>query len=203
MILEDVPLAVRAEIESHPKRYPGLRIMPSTRRVYPESSIAPHIVGTRLPLTQEEVDERLEKLHGTDPLDYAVGDRIGRTGLERSYDAQLRGLRGLRKITRNRYREVIAEDIVRPPRAGDDVEVTLHMPLQANIESMLDEVLAGGQQPAANNDAESTEPPALIPDGASLVAIDIHSGAVLVAASAPRFDLGENATPDAKTWKVI
>lgn len=203
VVLEDVPLSVRAEIESRPKRFPGLRIATATRRVYPASGIAPHVVGTRLPLTHEEIESRREKLHGADPLDYQQGDRMGRSGLERSYDAHLRGLRGERKIVRNRYREVIAEEIVRPPRSGNDVELTLHLPLQEEMESLLDDVLSGENRPVPNENAESTEPLALVPDGASLVAVDVQTGAVLVAASAPRFDLGLFATPDAETWQRI
>ncbi len=206
-VIENVTLAVRAEIESHPQRYPGVKIETSAQRIYPESSVAPHIIGKRLPLTAEEFAERKEQFDGRDPLDYQPGDRIGRTGIERSYDAQLHGLRGLKRIVRNRHGEIIASEVLRAPRPGQDIEVTLQMGLQQEMEALLDQVLAGNANKSQHeNDEEnpdSPEPPALIPDGASIVAIDIRTGEVIAAVSAPRFDLGHFARPDEESWRQI
>jgi penicillin-binding protein 2 len=57
-LIEDVPLELAAEIEAHPERYPGLRVQVSTRRTYPERSLAAHIVGSRLPIDADELRER-------------------------------------------------------------------------------------------------------------------------------------------------
>ena len=120
-VVDDVPLAVRAEIEAHPRLFPGVRVGSTSRRVYYDSGLAPQIVGVRLPVTDDDLALRRANSStatasaslADDPLDYRPSDRIGRTGVEASYDSCLRGLRGLRKLTRNRYGEIVGEQIVR------------------------------------------------------------------------------------------
>jgi penicillin-binding protein 2 len=200
-VVDDVPLAVRAEIEAHPRLFPGVRVGSTSRRVYYDSGLAPQIVGARLPVTGEELTQRrAQSTSGADagdPLDYQPGDRIGRTGVEASYDSCLRGLRGLRKLIRNRYGEVVGEEIVRAPRAGANVELTLNAGVQRKMQQLLDGILDGKTQPAT----EKGESP--LPTGGCVVALDVQSGAVLVAAGAPRFDFGSSAIPDAQTWKRL
>jgi penicillin-binding protein 2 len=200
-VVDDVPLAVRAEIEAHPRLFPGVRVGSTSRRVYYDSGLAPQIVGARLPVRDEDLAKRRTRAtslaEGDDPLDYRSGDRIGRTGVEASYDSCLRGLRGLRKLTRNRYGEVVGEEIVRAPRAGGNVELTLNAGVQRKMQQLLDHILDEKTPPATDKD-ESPRP-----TGGCVVALDVQSGAVLVAAGAPQFDFGSSAIPDAQTWKRL
>ena len=45
VIAEDVPLAVAAEVESSPERYPGVKIVERRRRTYPAGPAAAHVIG--------------------------------------------------------------------------------------------------------------------------------------------------------------
>jgi len=201
LVVDDVPLPVRAAIEAHPRWFPGVRVGVTSRRVYYDSGLAPHVIGARLPVSADELAHRVSRSEpsvGTgDPLDYRAGDRIGRTGVEAAYDSCLRGLRGLRKLVRNRYGEIVGEAMIRTPRPGGNVELTLNTTVQRKMEQLLDAILAAKAQAPA----ESDSPPA--PTGACIVALDVQSGAVLVAAGAPRFDFGASAVPDAETWKRL
>lgn len=200
-VVDDAPLAVRAEIEAHPRLFPGVRVGSTSRRVYYDSGLAPQIVGARLPVTDDDLAHRRVPSPSAagidDPLDYRPGDRIGRTGVEASYDSCLRGLRGLRKLTRNRYGEVVGEEIVRAPRAGGNIELTLNANVQRKMQQLLDGILEGKTRAAGEKDDSR------VPTGGCVVAIDVQSGAVLVAAGAPRFDFGSTAIPDAATWKRL
>lgn len=187
LLIEDVDLEVAVEIGAQPERYPGLQVKTSTQRVYPEGTLAPHIVGSRLSVTDEIRDQRKQRFPHGDPLDYRLGDRIGRTGVEKSYDSRLRGLRGQFKVVKNRQGEVVAKEVVREPRHGGDVVLTLHGPLQQRAEQLLDETLTGVQGP--------------ISEGAAIVLLDAYTGAVLVAASAPRYDLNLLIHPDKRRWR--
>jgi penicillin-binding protein 2 len=200
-VVDDVPLAVRAQIEAHPHLFPGIRVGSTSRRVYYASNLAPHIVGARLPVTDDDLAHRAPSSTnpaGTDdPLDYRPGDRMGRTGVEASYDSCLRGLRGLRKLVRNRYGEIIREEMIRSPRPGGNVELTLDATVQRKMEQLLDTILAGkGPTDAKGSDEH-------LPTGGCIVALDVQSGALLVAAGAPRFDFGSSAVPDTPTWKRL
>ncbi|HUE17048.1 MAG TPA: penicillin-binding transpeptidase domain-containing protein [Planctomycetaceae bacterium] len=200
-IVDDVPLAVRAEIEAHPRWFPGVRVGSTSRRVYYDSGLSPHVIGARLPVTDGDLASRASQSANDfaqdDPLDYRAGDRIGRTGVEASYDSCLRGLRGLRKLVRNRYGEVVREEMIRAPRPGGNVELTLNAGVQRKMEQLLDALLTKKAQSAFEHD--DSRPPT----GGCVVAIDVQSGAVLVAAGAPRFDFGASAVPDAQTWKRL
>jgi penicillin-binding protein 2 len=197
-MIEDVPLDVRAQIEAHPRWFPGVRVGCTSRRVYRESGWAPHVVGRRLGITDDEVGRRKSESAGSDPLDYRPGDRIGRTGVEAAYDSHLRGLRGARRLVRNRYGEILRAEVVRAPRAGGNVELTLNADVERKMEQLLDAILSGKQK---TDGADADQP--LIPQGAAVIAMDVQSGALLVAASAPRFDFGPSGTPDPTIWKTV
>jgi penicillin-binding protein 2 len=211
VVVQDVPLEVRAQIEAHPRLFPGVRVGSLSRRVYYDSAFAPHVVGTRVPVTAAELNKSQLDAPGRDgqeatgsadvrdPLDYQPGDRIGRTGVEAAYDSHLHGLRGLRRITRNRYGEVVREETVRSPRPGGSIELTLNTVAQQKMERLLDTALH--RQPGS--DPKVTDADSNLPTGGAVVALDVQSGAVFVMASAPRFDLGPSGVPDPTTWKQL
>lgn len=200
LLLENVGFPVAAEIEANPEWFPGLRVQTSTQRVYPHGPIAAHIVGSRLPITNEQIEARARSYPDVDPLDYQPGDRMGRTGVERTYDRHLRGLDGLRRIITvrrgSRRGEVLATEVVREPRNGRDIELTLNLSLQQRMESLLDDVLA--ERVSSGETSSSGAQRA----GGCIVAIDVHTGALLAAASAPRFDLNMLVETDAERWQA-
>lgn len=213
-LLTDLAAVSAVAIESRPDLYPGVRIELTTRRTYPQGALAAHLVGYRTAVTAEEVAERKQKYPAGDPLDLRPGDRLGRTGLEGAYDATLRGLAGLRKLTLDRRGEVIASEVIREPKAGRDVIVSLETSVQRIAEGLLDEALAGGndEDSDATTADEESESPARVPEvgavtpipvGGAIVALDVQTGQVLVAASAPRFDLSALAEQPGRVWPEI
>jgi penicillin-binding protein 2 len=197
VLLSDVPLETIVEIEAHPEQYPGTRLAVTTRRIYPQGPAAAHLVGFRTSIDDRSLKERRVRFPGGDPLDYQPGDRVGKIGLERQYERDLRGLRGLRKLLVNRRGEVLRTEVVREPRYGRDLILALHLPLQQAAEALLDDVLE------SPHDDETNGKPLPIPTGGALVALDVRTGAVLAAASAPRFDLGLLVDPDAGRWQEV
>lgn len=192
VVVESVPLTVVTAIESAPSRFPGVEVQRATRRVYPAGKLAAHIVGARTPVDDEEL-EQAKKLHSPeDPPASESGGRIGRSGIERAYDAQLRGQIGVRRIVRDRRGQIVRTDDVRPASDGRDVVLSFDSRLQARAEALLDAVLDPPSS-AANTAGEPDEPldappPPAPPLGGCIVALDVRNGRVLAAAAAPRFD---------------
>lgn len=182
-LLENIPFEMVAEIESHPRQFPGLKVSYSTRRVYPEKSFASHIIGHR-----SEIAEAKSNAH--DPLDYRLHDRRGITGIERSYDRILHGTRGERRIVRNRQGEIISSEVIRKPRAGEDVVLTIETSLQKRAETFLDAAIAPRE---SSVDA----------GGGSIVVIDVRTGELVVGANAPRHDLSLFTDFDADRWHAL
>ncbi len=195
LLVNEVPVETAVEVESHPELFPGTRVNISTRRIYPLGTVAPHLVGYRTPIDSDDLCKRRVQFRHGDPLDYQPGDRIGRMGLERFYERRLRGLRGLRKLVLNRRGEVLRTEEVRAARYGEDLVLSLSLPLQRDAEQLLDECLAREHLDETNGK------PLPIPPGGAIVAIDVRTGAVLAAASAPRFDLGLFTDHDRKAWQ--
>jgi len=207
VVLEHLDAELAAEIETHPERYPGLRVVLRSRRTYPEGDLAAHLIGSRTPVQTEELAELSAALSAGNDLQ--TGDTIGRSGLERSYDSQLRGRRGMQRIVRNRRREIIHTEVVREPLSGQDLMLTFDTTLQRRSEDLLDTLLkqslpSTDAAPAVDEESNRADPPAAVgPRGACLVALDIRTGAVLAAAAAPRYDLNLLTHADAAQWQAI
>ena len=217
-IASPVTADTKSEIEAHPDRYPGVRVITLRRRAYPQGELAAHVIGTRTPLSPQEASARREQqLSGNDRLDEQfegqhseqrddrAGDRVGRSGLELQYDSHLHGQRGERRLVKNRRGEVIHSEVLREPQHGRDLVLTLDADVQRRAEQLLDEALANVTL-AGTTDNEShqdTAREATCPKGGCLVAIDVHTGAILAAAAAPRFDLNLLVASDANGWRDV
>ncbi|MDA0587133.1 MAG: penicillin-binding transpeptidase domain-containing protein [Planctomycetota bacterium] len=225
VIAENVPFEQIAELVTRPDLYPGLDFELVTRREYPQGAFASHIVGYRQSLATEERDGNDSRPLPIDE-DILPGDFTGRTGIERSYDHLLRGRRGQRRIVRNADGEIIRREIVREARPGSDVTLALDEPLQRRAEQILDRDVIGQDpiawRPSRQIDSSEThiklpEPAAEIPEGdlseiarqnvypkgACLIAMNVHTGELLAAAAAPRFDLRLLVDHNDELWQQL
>lgn len=180
LLLDDVSSEVVAEIETHPDQYPGVRSGVTSRRIYPHGRVAPHWIGYRGEIGEDELKARRERFPNGDPLDYQPGDSVGRSGIEQSYEHELRGVRGQRRIIRDRHGTIVRSEVVRSPKPGRDVVLNLSVALQERTTSLLEDVLSADSSQAEN-----------VPPGGCIVAIDVQSGAILAAATAPTFDVND------------
>ncbi len=172
VIVEDVPLKVVARIEAHPERYPGVKIVPRTRRAYPSGRLAAHLLGHLGAVEQQELEP------GSSHAAYHPEDRVGRTGLQRRYEHLLRGRRGVAVELTDRSGRILASYRSRDPGVGRDLVLTLDLGLQRSAEALLQSALK--RREILSPEAE--------PAGGAVVVMDVHSGAVVTAASAPGFD---------------
>ncbi len=202
-IISGVTLDVAGDIESHSERYPGVRIEVSTRRAYPEGGMAAHVVGSRLNVHAEDIAHRQKQFPEGDPLDYREGDRIGKTGVERTYDTVIRGVRGRRQVFRNRQGEIIRTEDLRQPRVGDDIVLTLDYGLQRHTEELLDRAIRERWELTNVQLTSFASEEAGKQAGGCIVAMDVRTGAILAAASAPRFDLESIINPNPETWAQL
>ncbi|HTQ40512.1 MAG TPA: penicillin-binding transpeptidase domain-containing protein [Pirellulales bacterium] len=187
VVYEGLPLDAVAEIETHPQNYPGVKLIHSYRRAYPEGNLAAHVVGYLGRPTAEEIAAAENSADA-----YHTDDWLGRTGIERQYESRLRGHRGLTVDQLDPRGRIVSSTTVRQPSAGSDVVLTLDPALQRTAQTLLDEALAR-RLPSGDEQLDAAA-------GAALLAIDVHTGAVLAAASSPRFD--PNAFPQRDSQAV-
>lgn len=194
-----IPREIALAISAHPERFPGIHIQVATLREYPQKTLAPHEIGIRHRIDEKTLKAREQRFPEGDPLDYKEGDRIGKMGVERTYDRYLRGLRGLKKVVRNRQGEIIRTEIIREPKSGDDVVLTLNTGLQDQVQDLLDESLQELRMGTEEQPAEQTDPAS----GGCVVVLDVRTGAIVATASAPRYDLNLLLHPTPEEWQAV
>ncbi len=190
-LLEDLPLASAAEIESAPTRFPPAAIAVHRRseRVYPGRDLAAHVIGVR----------RSETAPGAVEIGTA-----GENGIEQTYDAILRGENGVRKVIYNRRREIVTSTIVRPPVDGEDVTLSIVSQVQRDAEAILERALSSSSRNEPEAVDESAAPTVdSLPRGGTIVAIDVRTGELIAAACAPRFDLNLINEFDRTRWQQL
>ncbi|MEY2726670.1 MAG: Penicillin-binding protein [Planctomycetota bacterium] len=208
-LLEAVPEELAAAISEAPELFPGVRIVRTTRRIYPHPDTAVHLTGARTALPGQAKNDELHS------------QRIGRFGVEKSYQSQLAGVAGLRRIVRDRRHRVIHTETVSEPRSGRDVLLTIDWKLQQTAEQLLAEALgdaeatllrpksesdgnAGSESAPARLDEVPLPPePEHIPIGGAVVVMDAHSGRLAALASAPEFDLSLFSHGTTAEWEAV
>lgn len=150
----------------------GVDIAEGRKRNYLFGSLAAHVLGY-----VGEIDPmalEAERLRGN-PEHYELGDSIGRDGLERTLETSLRGHDGTEKVVvdaKGRRQEAQAVDALlgphrrKEPRPGHNVFLSIDLKLQQTAEQVF---LKHGR-------------------AGSVVALDPHTGEVLVLASLPAFN---------------
>lgn len=205
-IVADVPLSVAATIREQPHIYPGVRVIAGNRRTYPLYDTSPHFVGARTPAKHGETNVLPENVQFN-----SWTPRLGRFGVELSYNHQLQSVPGLRRIVRNRRMEIVESKIERQPVGGRDIVLTLNVALQQHVEQLLAETLL--DKPAfllplsevdSNEDStQQARAPQPIPTGGSVVVIDITTGRLVAAASAPSFNLSLFTGSSTADWEAV
>ncbi len=118
-----------AWIESHQdtNSYPEMQVVRAWRRQYPQDGFAAHVTGYVGEIGESELDS-------PQFIDYHQGDIIGKDGLERQYDASLRGVDGQQRVlvdNMGRERQTVnAQEAV----AGKDLRTTIDLDLEAVAE---------------------------------------------------------------------
>jgi penicillin-binding protein 2 len=166
-ITQNQLLAVKAYQED----LPGVDIVDTPMRYYPYGAMAAHVIG----YTNEVSAEDIERLADTVEDPYRPADRIGRNGVERLLESDLRGIRGWRKkvvdarglpLPRAASEKLLPEPRMQEPRPGHDVVLTIDMALQKIVEQSLRGYPAG-----------------------AVVVMEVDTGRILAAVSKPSYDI--------------
>lgn len=164
-------LCLRTSGRENPTRLPCITTIAEPVRTYPYGALGSHALGYLNEMNGDELDRLRE--HG-----YRLGDRIGRTGVERAWESFLRGRRGYRRAyvdVRGRPVTTAAPGDDRPmrrdPVPGRDLALTLDIELMRIIDRAF-----GGH-----------------PSGAAVV-VDVRTGAVRALYSKPGYDLSAFAS---------
>lgn len=162
VIFNDASFDVVSALEERRIEFPGLIIETSPKRYYPDGEAIAAVIGYTA-----EIDEK--ELLLPEFEDYKAGQHIGKTGLEREYEARLRGQEGRRYVEVDARGRVVREYGVRDavaPSAPAAMKSTIDLDLQRFIHDTYGDSLLG-----------------------AVVALDPLTGGVLALYSGPSFDI--------------
>lgn len=155
-------------------------------RSYPNRNLASHVLGYMGPIaTAEEVDKYVNERA------YLRDEIIGKTGIEESYQDNLKGKNGRSLVTvdsSGNRRETISQTKSEP---GDDVYLSIDAKLQKQAEESLKGVLEALRETGFyESEYGSFRPYKMAPhaESGAVVVSDVKTGEVLALASYPNYD---------------
>jgi penicillin-binding protein 2 len=165
-VADDMTWEEFARINVRAPELPGLQATMGEARVYPFGGAFSHVVGYVSRVSDEDIKKAGDN---PDPLLLNPGYRIGKTGIEKALDVELRGKAGGQKVEVDSKGKVIREDPSGDvaPIPGKDVTLTLDADIQNRALEMF-----GDNSGAA-------------------VMMDCRNGDVLCLLSAPSFDANQ------------
>jgi len=158
-LVQDVDDDVIYYLQEHQAEFPEVRINRIFVRKYPEGLLAAHILGSVGEVTADDLEEHPEK-------DLAAGDTLGKTGIEQTYDDELRGKPGQTRLQVDSTGRIVSQLPSTLPEPGNSIRLSIDEKIQRAGESSLQSIGLPG----------------------AFVAMDAKNGQILGLASNPTFD---------------
>ena len=186
-IKTDVPSAAFNYLLEHREDFRGVVVEKKYLRHYPYDTLGAQLFGTLREISPDEVGTK--RYRGVAP-----GTRIGKDGIEESYDKYLRGADGFTRVVVNSFgnRDDTRRTTRTDPIQGRQLRLTLDLGLQRAAQN----AVARGIEAAHGNGNPA--------DAGAFVAMDPRDGEVLALGSYPSFDANLFAKPiDQETYEEL
>lgn len=162
VVKEDISDETAFSLREQQSDLPGVQVLVESVRRYPAGDLASHFLGYVGRIDAEEYDS----LKGQG---YQLNDRLGKAGVEHTYESALRGRAGYRLAeidAAGRETQVIRSVA---PQPADSLVLSLDLDLQRQVTTYLQNGMGSSQNAAA-------------------VVMDVHTGEVLSMVSLPSYD---------------
>lgn len=137
-IATDVSDKTVAVIYENSDILPGVHISEDTIRIYPTGKYTSQIIGYTGKISSDELYE-----YSLDDISFSLNDIVGKTGIEKSQEALLKGVKGSETIFVNTTGKIISTDNYVEPVAGNDIYLSIDSELQEAVYNILEQKLAG------------------------------------------------------------
>ena len=200
-VIENLGREEISRVAANTPYLPGIKIEVGRSRRYSFSTEAVHVTGYVAAVSESELTG--------DPILELPDFRIGKSGIEKTYDLPMRGNAGQRQVEVNALGRIIRKMPGNQGEPGADITLTIDMRLQKFAHNRLErgegrwlsrdnrqaqEALEKAS-PSIRNQLQNRpkilinqKGQAVAPESGGVVVMDIHTGAVLSLVSAPGFD---------------
>jgi penicillin-binding protein 2 len=170
---QDITPDEQAFIEAHRNELPELETLEEERRLYPKDGFAAHLIGYVGEISEDDLNKEKYAF-------YQPGDVVGKSGVEATYDALLRGVDGSRDVIVNSHGKEIGHLGQTLAQPGKDIKLTIDLDVQMAAERAMEGKIG------------------------AVIAMDPHTGEILAMVSRPTFDPNQFAVRLTKSyWNEI
>ncbi|MGK5639241.1 penicillin-binding protein 2 [Streptomyces sp. URMC 126] len=168
------------QIRERAEDFPGITAEPMAVRRYPGpgGSNTAQVLGYLSPVTDDEITQAKDS---STPL--MRSDEIGRNGLERQYDGELRGRAGVTRYEVDNLGRVIGKAKSDRAEPGSNVVTSIDARVQAIAERELDQAMKDARQEMDRNTGTTYKA-----DAGAVVVMESKTGRVVAMASNPTYD---------------
>lgn len=176
----DVDFATLSYVSEHRREFPGVRAEAVPVREYPNGSLAFHALGYLGEINPSELKAQV------DPSQYQLGDKIGKSGVELTYESDLRGRPGIRQVEVDATGRVIRRLKARASVPGKDIRLTIDLDVQRSTEDALKQGMAVARE--SQDFAIRDRFTKLNATAGAAIVLDVTTGSVVAMTSQPDFD---------------
>ncbi|MFE0765575.1 penicillin-binding protein 2 [Streptomyces smyrnaeus] len=179
-VTDDAKPQQALQIRERSEDFPGITAEPEAVRRYPApyGADTSQALGYLSPVTDEEI----EKAKDTDSP-FLPSDEIGRNGLERAYDSELRGSSGVTRYEVDNLGRVMGEAESDKARPGSNLVTSIDSRVQAVAEKQLDQAMKNARKEFDKNTGRNYKA-----DAGAVVVMENKTGRVVSMASNPEYD---------------
>lgn len=167
------------QLQENSESLTGVNIVVEPIRVYHTGSLASHIIGYASRISDKNIEEF--KNNG-DTHKYDVDDKVGQTGIEKTFEEYLRGEDGTKQIDMSVDGTVTGEYTAKEAIGGADVVLTIDANLQRIAEASLAANIQKIREGGFGEPAEA--------EGGAVVVVNVKNGEILAMASNPDYEPG-------------
>ncbi|GHD89904.1 penicillin-binding protein 2 [Streptomyces naganishii] len=168
------------QIRERAEDFPGITAEPEAVRRYaaPGKSNAAQVLGYLSPVTDDEI----QQAKNTDSP-FLRSDMVGRSGLERQYDKELRGKAGVTRYEVDNLGRVIGKAKSDAAEPGSNLVTSIDARVQRVAEYELDKAMKAARQQFDKITGENYKA-----DSGAVVVMEAKTGRIVAMASAPTYD---------------
>ncbi|MET9604016.1 penicillin-binding protein 2 [Streptomyces sp. NPDC006512] len=168
------------QIREHPEDFPGITAEATALRRYagPDQANTSQVLGYLSPVTDEEI---VKAKKSDSP--YLRSDQVGRSGLERTYDKELRGKAGVTRYEVDNLGRILGQGVTDPAQPGSNIVTSIDSRVQAVAERELNNAMVDARGTYDKNTRRNYEA-----DAGSVVVMEAKTGRIVAMASNPTYD---------------
>ncbi|MFG2373600.1 penicillin-binding protein 2 [Streptomyces sp. NPDC048504] len=168
------------QIRERAEDFPGITAEPEAVRRYaaPGDANAAQVLGYLSPVTDDEITQAKDS-----DSPYLRSDQVGRSGLEREYDKELRGKAGVTRYEVDNLGRVIGKAKSDAPQPGSNLVTSIDARVQRVAEYQLDKAMKTARTQFDKITGENYKA-----DSGAVVVMEAKTGRIVAMASAPTYD---------------